>query len=121
MRKAGNPGILARSHQLPLPVRLIFCGLPAALSATEMTAVRVPSAVGLNVTVTKQLAPAASDVPQLLITAKSAGFVPPSVTATVKTDPPVFDSNTLCGGLDVPTAWLPKLRLLDESATRAGA
>ena len=50
---------------VPIPLRLTFCGLPAALSLTLSTAVRVPDAVGLNVTLIAQLAPAASELPQV--------------------------------------------------------
>ena len=50
---------------VPIPVRLTFCGLPAALSVTLSIAVRVPDAVGLNSTLMLQLAPAASELPQV--------------------------------------------------------
>ena len=50
---------------VPIPARLTFCGLPAALSVMLSTAVRVPDAVGLNVTLMLQLARAASELAQL--------------------------------------------------------
>ena len=50
---------------VPIPVRLTFCGLPAALSVTLSIAVRVPDAVGLNSTLMLQLAPAARELPQV--------------------------------------------------------
>ena len=50
---------------VPTPARLTFCGLPAALSVTLNIAVRVPDAVGLNSTMMLQLAPAASELPQV--------------------------------------------------------
>src|SRR6266571_4339857 len=50
----------------PVPVRLTVCGLPLALSLTAIIAVRAPAAVGLNVTLIVQWAPAASEVGQLL-------------------------------------------------------
>jgi len=50
---------------VPIPLRLTFCGLPAALSLTLSVALRVPDAVGLNVTVMLQLAPAANELPQV--------------------------------------------------------
>jgi hypothetical protein len=49
----------------PVPVRLTDCGLPAALSVIVRAALRVPVAVGVNVTLMLQLAPAATLVPQL--------------------------------------------------------
>ena len=42
-----------------MPVKLMVCGLPAALSATETEAVRVPAAVGAKVTLRVHFAPAA--------------------------------------------------------------
>ena len=50
---------------VPIPARLTFCGLPAALSVTLSIAVRVPDALGLNVTLMLQLAPTASELPQV--------------------------------------------------------
>src|ERR1700730_5922879 len=52
------------------------CGLPAALSVTLSAAARVPLAVGLKVTLTLQLAPAASELPQVWVCEKSPPFVP---------------------------------------------
>ena len=45
--------------ETPLPVRLIFWGLPVALSVMVTLPVRVPVAVGLKVTLIVHLAPAA--------------------------------------------------------------
>src|SRR5579863_2873146 len=61
----------------PVPVKLALCGLPLALSATETAPVRTPAAVGLKVTVIVQLAPAAIELPQLLVCAKSPLAVTP--------------------------------------------
>ncbi len=46
-------------------------------------AARVPVAVGLNVTLIVQLAPAARLLPQVLVCEKSPGFVPLNVTAVM--------------------------------------
>ncbi len=54
---------------VPVPVRLMVCGLPAALSVMLTEAVRVPVAVGVKVTLMVQLAPAATEVPQVLVCA----------------------------------------------------
>jgi hypothetical protein len=43
----------------PVPVKPTDCGLPVALSVTEMEALRVPAAVGEKATPTEQLPPAA--------------------------------------------------------------
>jgi hypothetical protein len=52
---------------VPDPVRLTFCGLPAALSVMLSAAVRVPDAVGLNLTLMVQLAAAANEPPQVWV------------------------------------------------------
>jgi hypothetical protein len=56
-----TPGAVA------VPVRETVCGLPAALSVTLTAAVRVPVAVGLNVTLVVQLLPAAKLAPQVCL------------------------------------------------------
>ncbi len=53
----------------PVPVRLAVCRLPAALSVIVMAPVRVPVAVGVNLTLIVQLPPAATEVPQLFVCA----------------------------------------------------
>ena len=76
----------------PVPVRLTVCGLPVALSVTVMVPGWLPVAVGVKVTVMVQLAPAATDVPQVLVWAYCAlaamlvmvsAPVPPLVSVTV--------------------------------------
>src|SRR5712692_8775510 len=52
---------------MPMPVRETVCGLPTALSEMVMAPVRVPVAVGLNVTKILQLDDAARLVPQLFV------------------------------------------------------
>jgi hypothetical protein len=52
---------------VPFPVRLTICGLPATLSELLTVAVRVPAVGGLNVTLIVQLAPAASELPHVLV------------------------------------------------------
>lgn len=76
---------------VPVPVKDTVCGVPVALSATLMEALRAPRAVGLNVTVMVQLAPAASEVVQVVVRVKSAEFVPVTVIVEIATLPrPVF-------------------------------
>ena len=55
----------------PVPVSATVCGLPAAPSTSESVPVRAPVAVGVKLTATAQLAPAASVVPQLWAALKS--------------------------------------------------
>jgi hypothetical protein len=59
-----------------VPVTLAVCGVLLALSVTVKVALRVPTAVGVNVTSIEQLAPAARLAPQLFVCAKSPLLVP---------------------------------------------
>ena len=52
---------------MPLPVRLINCGLFEALSVIVMVPVRVPVVVGEEVTEIVQFRPAATELPQVLV------------------------------------------------------
>ena len=64
---------------VPVPLKLAVCGLPVALSATLRVPLRVPVAVGLNVTLMAQLALAARVEGlkgQLLVWAKSPLLAP---------------------------------------------
>jgi hypothetical protein len=51
---------------VPVPERLTFWGLPEALSEMLRVPLRVPVALGRNVTLIAQLALAATELPQLL-------------------------------------------------------
>ena len=62
----------------PVPESEAVWGLSGALSATERIAERVPLALGVKITLMEQLAPAASEVPQLFVWAKSPGLLPPN-------------------------------------------
>jgi hypothetical protein len=61
---------------VPVPVSAAVCGDPVALSTTEIEALRLPAAEGVNVTVMVQFAPAASDAPQLFDWPKLLALVP---------------------------------------------
>jgi hypothetical protein len=67
--------IVMTTGSVPVPVSFTVCGEFIALSVTVNEPVRVPVTVGVNVTVTEQLAPALSVVGQLFVCAKSpVGF-----------------------------------------------
>jgi len=102
---------------LPVPVRVTVCGLFRALSVKVSVPVAAPIAVGENVTPTTQLAPAAMLVPQVLLaTAKPAlATMPLKLSAALAR----FVSVTVLAALVLPTASVPKLRLLEESVTGA--
>jgi hypothetical protein len=51
----------------PVPVRVIICGLPGALSVMFTAAERLPAELGVNATETVQLPPAATELPQVLV------------------------------------------------------
>ena len=55
----------------PVPVRLTFCGLPAAVSYTYSVPLRVPVVVGVKITLIVQEELAARLLPQLLVWEKS--------------------------------------------------
>ncbi len=79
--------------EAPVPVRVAVCGLPVALSVTATAAVRIPEAAGVNVTLIVQLAPAATDVPQVLLSAKSPPLVPVmAILVMLKDALPVLES-----------------------------
>jgi hypothetical protein len=61
---------------VPVPVRVTVWGLPLALSVIVTEAVRFPLAVGVNVTLIVQLPAAATELPQVFVSAKSPAFVP---------------------------------------------
>ena len=64
---------------VPVPVKLMVWGLPAASSVRETVACRAPAAVGLKTALMVHDAFAASEDPQLLVWVKSATPVIPMV------------------------------------------
>ena len=50
-----------------VPVSETVCGEPAALSATDSVAERLPAEIGANVIAMEQLEPAARELPQVLV------------------------------------------------------
>jgi len=98
---------------VPVPLRLTVCGLNGALSATANVAVRDPPCIGVNVTLIVQLAPGASELPHVVLRAKSAGSVPVKLMLVILRDAvPKLVSVTDCAVLVVRTGWVAKVRLL---------
>lgn len=88
----------------PVPVSLTSCGLVLALSLKVSAPVTAPKALGLNVTLTVQLLPAASELPQLLVSLKS----PLATIEPIDNGPePEFVSLTDLDALVVPAASFP--------------
>lgn len=84
MLKSGTMRQLANRTYFPVPERLTICGLVMALSAMFSTATRVPVAVGLNMTLTVQLVPAARVEPQVEADwEKSSEFAPVNVSPNI--------------------------------------
>ena len=67
MPKAKLVGAKLTLDAAPVPVRLTVWGLPVALSVTVIVPGRLPTAVGVKVTLMEQLAPAAREAPQVLV------------------------------------------------------
>lgn len=107
---------------VPVPVSVAVCGEFAALSVTLNVAAYVVAAAAVKVTEITQLAPAASDVPQALVSAKALTFVPPSVTPViVSVALPVFDSVTGIAAAVLPMSVLGNVTVAGERlATGAG-
>jgi len=102
----------------PVPLRLTLRGLLAPLTASVTAAVRVPVAVGWKVTVIVQLASAASELPQVLDSAKSPALLPATAMLVI---PEAWALELVSvsdwPGLGVPSSWVPKVRVLVERAT----
>lgn len=105
----------------PVPVRVSWCGLPDASSATLTLAVRVPDALGVNVTEIVQEAPAASVLGlsgQVVVRAKSVGLAPVMDMLLIVSGPlPVFLSVDDCAALVVAIACVPKVSVPGVSET----
>jgi hypothetical protein len=103
---------VAVTGRIPDPVSVVICGLLLALSVTIKLPVRVPNALGVNVTLIEQDAPAAStpgDMGQLLVEAKSPeAAIPLMVRAAVE----VFFNVIERAGLVVLITCAPKPRLV---------
>jgi len=106
-----------RNSCVPVPVKATVCGLFAASSLKVNVPLRTPITVGVKVTLTVQLLPGASVVPQvLLLIAKSPLIVMLLIFSVVV---PVFVSLTTFAELVVPSTLLLKASFVAESATVA--
>ena len=80
----------------PVPVRATVCGLPVALSVTVIVPAWLPVAVGVNVTLIVQLPPAATEAPQVLVSAYCALA---AMLVTLNAAAPPLVSVMLCAAL----------------------
>ena len=89
----------------PLPVRLTAWGLPEASSVMVRAAERGPNTVGWKITLIAQLAPAASELPQVLDSEKSPASDPETVMLLMLRDwVPLFVKVTDWAALRCPVA-----------------
>jgi hypothetical protein len=107
---------VADGTAVAVPLNETSCGLDAALSVNVTAPVRVPVAVGENVTEIVQLPPAARLVAQLLVWAKSPDA---PMLLIERTAEPLLVRVIACAALLVPIAWLAKVKLLGERLTAA--
>ena len=108
--------IAVKPCSVPFPESAIVCGLVAAESEMVRVPALVPATVGVKTTLTTHEAPAATEDPQLFDWAKS-----PAVWMAVTASGPgsALVRVTVLDGLGTPTAWLPKLRLVEDNVTGA--
>ena len=93
-----------------MPLRLIVCGLPLALSEMLIEPLKAPMVEGLNVTLILQDVFCAREPGQSLLSTKGAlGGVMLLITSDAV---PVLVSRTVLVELVVPTAWPPKFTLV---------
>src|SRR5712691_12342229 len=109
----------------PVPVNGTVCGLPAALSVIVSVPVRAPTAVGANVTLIVQFAPAArvagligQATTPVLDSAKSPEA---AIELIVTALAPVLVRVTVFAALVVVSSWPPKARLVGASPTLGAA
>jgi hypothetical protein len=107
-RLPGESAAIGDVGEVPVPVSVIVCGLPDALSVMVTAPDRDPAAVGVKVTLSAQLAEAASDpdpTGQLFVWEKSPLLVPViEILEMVRGPVPEFVSVTPLAELVVPTA-----------------
>src|SRR5262249_45381632 len=111
-----HPGSRRRRGKIPgyvpVPVRLTDCGLPPPLSTKLRLPFLMPLASGWNLTLTVQLAPAASVLPQVLAEIRK---LPATVMlVTLSDEVPTLVRVTNFAGLVLPTPTDPKFMAVGE-------
>jgi hypothetical protein len=88
---------------LPVPLSVVLCGDPAALSVTVIAALKLAADAGVKVTEIVQSAPAATELPHVLVWAKSAAPVPVIAMLVIASAAlPVLVNVAVCAALVVP-------------------
>ena len=100
---------------VPVPLRVTVCGLVRELSVNESVPDAAPMDVGLNLTPTAQLAPAAIPVPQVELDIANGPVIP--MLLKVRGVLSRLVNVTVLAELALPTITELKLKLLVESVT----
>jgi len=97
----------------PVPESVVLFGLDKALDVTANDADLAPNAVGVKVTLTTQLPPAARVLPQVFVKmTKSPGLAPVKAILLIAiAAEPALSNVIVCAPTTLPTALLPKARL----------
>lgn len=116
LRKAGGAGNPV--SYCPVPLSVMVCGEPAALSVMVTAAVCAPVAVGAKCPWMVQLAPTVRLAPQVLAKTNEEASVPVSaMLVIVKVAVPVLVMVTDCDALVEPTMVAGNARLAAENVT----
>ena len=100
------------ANPVPVPDKLMDCGLPGALSVMATDEMREPVVVGVKVTLIVQELFGNRVAPQLFVCPKSPASPPEiKIELMLRFAPPTFVILTGCGLLVTPVCWLPKLTL----------
>ena len=112
VKEVGDIPAIGVADAAPVPFRAaVSVGLTGSELLTVSDAVRAPVAVGLNVMMIVQLAPAARLALHVVVRAKLEALVPTTPILLIVSDAvPVFDSVTVCAALVVFSAWLAKVK-----------
>ena len=97
-----------------MPVKLLVCGLLLAPSVTVRVPVRVPTTLGVKLTLMVHFAFPASEVPQVLVCEKSPVVAMPVIESDVLR---LFVKVTLVGVLVVPTVRLANVSVDGDNVT----
>ena len=92
---------------LPVPCNGTLCGLPGALSVNDSEPVRSPVCVGVKLTFSLQLAPAANVLPHCFATGFSAKSPLMAMFEMFRVETPVFLRVTALQHTFVPTRCFP--------------
>ena len=92
--------VVGGGEVIPVPPKVITCGLPAALLVMVVAPVKTAALSGVNVTLIEQFAPAAREPPQLVVLAK---FPVVTMLVSVRLAVPTLVRVTTIGALVVET------------------